>query len=98
MERENQKWFKKTGLIGISACMVCCALPIIGAVAGIGALTAIGVYLEKIAVVILGIAGILFVLHFYHKRKTQQACSTSCDTDCDCKDNQNTEQRESHLS
>lgn len=86
METKNQHGFKKMGLIGILACGFCCVLPILGAVAGIGALTALGVYLEKIAIVILGIAGIMFVLHLHRKKKLEKECTTSCETDCDCKD------------
>ncbi len=86
METKNQQWFKKMGLIGVLACGFCCALPIVGAVAGIGALTALGVYLERIAIVILGITGIMFVLHHYRKKKLEKDCASSCETDCDCKE------------
>ncbi|MFN6946395.1 MAG: hypothetical protein ACK4ND_15715 [Cytophagaceae bacterium] len=85
METSNKKWYKKFGWFGIIACGLCCALPIIGTLAGIGALTAFGAYFEKIGIVALGIAGILFALHFYQKNKAKKECSTSCDTNCDCK-------------
>jgi nicotinamide riboside transporter PnuC len=91
METKSKNWFKKLGWIGIVACGVCCALPIIGTVAGIGVLTALGAYFEKIAIVVLGIAAILFTIYFYQKKKTEKKCDTSCDTSCECTTETSTE-------
>ncbi|MEQ1797106.1 MAG: hypothetical protein ABL872_04085, partial [Lacibacter sp.] len=59
--------------------------PIIGAAVGMASLTALSVYLEKIAILVLGIAAFFFWYAWYNKRKKAKACATSCDTDCDCK-------------
>jgi hypothetical protein len=85
MEISNKKWYQKIGWLGLVACGLCCALPIIGAVAGIASLTAFGIYFEKIGIVVLGIAAILFAIHYYQKNKAKKVCSTSCETDCGCK-------------
>ncbi len=82
---KTKKWFKTTGWLGIVACGLCCALPIIGATFGIGALTAFGAYFEKIGIVILGISAILLLLYFYQKRQDKKSTKTSCATDCGCK-------------
>jgi drug/metabolite transporter (DMT)-like permease len=85
MEAKQQKHFKTFGWLAFAACGLCCALPIIGATVGIGAITALGAYLEKIAIVVMGISGILFALYFYNKSKAKKACAPSCETNCDCK-------------
>ena len=88
---QKRNWLKTMGWAGISACAVCCAFPVIGAAAGIGVLTTMGIYLEKIAIVILGIAGVLFALHYYQKNKKESTCSTTCEVDCDCQDHTSSE-------
>lgn len=72
--------YKKVGWLGISLCAICCALPLIGAIAGIGSITVIALYLEKIGMVVIGIAGIIFL---YSKFKPVNN-SKSCDVNCDC--------------
>ncbi|GAB2642667.1 hypothetical protein [Emticicia sp. W12TSBA100-4] len=81
-----EKTAKKLGWLGITLCGLCCALPIIGAVAGISSLTAIAFYLEKIGIIALGLAGIFFAYYFYQKNQAKKACAASCETDCDCKE------------
>jgi len=78
--------FKKLGWTGIVLCGLCCALPFIGMVVGIGSLAVAAVYMEKIAILALGLAGIFFVYHLYQRKKSQkESCQTSCETDCNCK-------------
>lgn len=84
MKSKNKKSYKTWGWTGLAACGLCCVLPIIGAVASIGALTTLSYYLESIGIVALGIAGILFAFHYYQKRKSQKDCAASCETNCDC--------------
>lgn len=76
---------KKLGWTGIILCGFCCALPIIGTAAGITSLTAISVYLEKIGILILGLAAFFFWYAWYSKRKNEKVCATSCETGCECK-------------
>lgn len=76
---------KKTGWIGISLCALCCALPIIGTAIGMASLTALSFYLEKIGIVVLGLAAFFFWFAWYKRRKQAKACTTSCETNCDCK-------------
>lgn len=80
--------YKRLGWASIGLCGLCCALPILGTVAGVGSLATIGFYAEKIGMAALGIAVILFAFHFYKKRKAKKECTTSCDTNCSCKTKQ----------
>jgi len=77
--------YKKLGWVSIGLCGLCCALPIVGAIAGMSSLTVIAVYLEKIGIIALGAAGILFIYSFYQKRNQAKSCTDSCDVNCDCK-------------
>ncbi|MEX1190619.1 MAG: hypothetical protein WEA99_01515 [Brumimicrobium sp.] len=83
--KKSKPLYKKLGWTSIGLCGLCCSLPIIGAVAGIGSLTAFGLYAEKIGIVALGLAGILFAIHFYKKNQAKKGCKDSCATNCDCK-------------
>lgn len=76
---------KKLGLAGIALCGLCCMLPVIGAAIGMASLTAISFYLEKIGILALGFAAFFFWYAWYRKRKRAAACTTSCDTNCTCK-------------
>lgn len=80
-------FYKKLGWVSIGLCGLCCALPIIGAIAGISSLTVIALYLEKIGIIVLGAAGIFFIYAFYQKRNQAKSCTDSCDVNCDCKTN-----------
>ncbi len=84
--KKTDKTAKKLGWAGIALCGLCCALPIIGAVAGIGSLTAVAFYLEKIGILALGLAGIFFIYTYYQRKQAAKACATSCDVNCDCKE------------
>lgn len=83
--KKKSPLFKKLGITSIALCGLCCALPIIGAVAGIGSLTAIAFYLEKIGIIALGLTGVFLAYYIYQKRQEKKSCSTSCDVDCGCK-------------
>lgn len=85
METGNKRWYHTLGWLGIAACGLCCTLPIVGAIMGIGTLTVIEAYLEKIGIILLGISGVIFILFFYQKSNKKKECSTSCDTNCVCK-------------
>ncbi len=76
---------KKMGWVGIALCGLCCALPIISAALGMASLTALSVYLEKIAILVLGLVAFFFWYAWYRKPKKAKACATSCETNCDCK-------------
>lgn len=84
---KTDKTAKKIGWAGIALCGLCCALPIVGAIAGISTLTAISFYLEKIGILALGLAGTFFIYSFYRKKQAAKACATtSCEVNCDCKE------------
>lgn len=85
METTKKNWSKRLGWTGIALCGLCCALPIIGTAIVMASLTALSFYLEKIGFLALGIAAFLFWFAWYKKRKKAKACTTSCDTNCDCK-------------
>ena len=75
------KMAKNLGIVGISLCALCCALPIIGIVGGAGIIATIALYAEKIALVLLIISAASFAIWQYMKRQAPPACSI----DCDCK-------------
>jgi hypothetical protein len=77
---KNLKGFKIMGLLGISLCTLCCAVPFIGVMAGIGALMALSKYIEWAGLVALVTAAVFLVLYILNKRK-----APSCDIDCNCK-------------
>ncbi|MCV9389367.1 hypothetical protein [Reichenbachiella ulvae] len=77
--------FKKFAWAGIGLCGLCCALPLIGIITGIGSLTAFGMMAEKIGIVALGVSGVLFAIHHYRKKHQAGTCGPSCDIDCTCK-------------
>ena len=83
----NASVFKTFGLTGIILCGLCCALPIIGSILAITYLTAIAYYLQKTGIVVLGLAGLFFVLHTYQKWREIKTCSSTCDMNCSCKTN-----------
>ena len=78
-----KNWFKRLGWIGVALCGLCCALPVIGAAVGIASLAVLSFYLEKIAIVVLALAGFFFLYAWYNKRKKTKACIS---TSCDCKE------------
>jgi hypothetical protein len=97
----NQKnrpalWFTKLGFAGIGLCALCCALPIVGTLAGISAFSLLAVYLEKIGLALLIASVGLLALAMLRKRarSTQSASCTSgsdtqgqsCSVDCTCQD------------
>ena len=79
---------KKFAWISLGLCGLCCALPFIGVIVGIGSFTFLGFYLEKLAIVALSIAGAMFFFHYFQKRKTEKSCADSCEVDCGCKTGQ----------
>ncbi|MES2836480.1 MAG: hypothetical protein V4667_03065 [Bacteroidota bacterium] len=86
METKKKSWFKRLGWTSIALCGLCCSLPIIGAALGIGALSAIAFYLEKIGFILL-IAAIAFFVFAYLKKRRKSTCNSdgSCSIDCSCK-------------
>lgn len=81
--------FKKLGFLGIGLCAVCCAIPIIGAVIGIGALSSLAIYFEKAGLVALIASGGLLAIWHLKKQKEKSLCKASCDSSpensCGCK-------------
>lgn len=76
---------KKLGWAGIGLCSLCCALPIIAAIAGIGSLTVVALYLEKFAMLVLAIAAAAFAYSFFRRKPAAIGCQTTCKTDSSCK-------------
>lgn len=85
METQAKKLNKTMGWLAIAACGLCCTLPIIGTAVGVGTLTILGAYFEKIAVVVLGISAILLLSLWFSKKTKNKSCETACATDCGCK-------------
>ncbi|MBC6112896.1 hypothetical protein ACFOG5_06200 [Pedobacter fastidiosus] len=78
---KGKSWPKKIGWLGISLCVLCCALPVIGGLVGITSLTVLSFYLEKIGMIALGISAFFFWYAWYKKNKKSKTCAV----DCDCK-------------
>lgn len=76
----NMGWF------GVALCAVSCSLPLIGGIAGIGALTAASAYFEKIAIISLGLTAVLFLYLFYQKKQKAKVVNvgTTPNTKCGC--------------
>ena len=89
VSKKSGKWAKNIGLVGLSLCALCCALPIIGIVGGTGLLAMLSLYAEKIALILLIISGGLFAFWMYKKNQAPPSCST----DCSCK-TENTESKQ----
>ncbi len=85
MKTTKKSWYKRLGWAGMALCGLCCVLPIIGTTVGMASLAALSVYLEKIGILALGLAGFFFWYAWYNKRKKAKACATGCDTNCECK-------------
>ncbi len=79
--KEPGKMAKTLGFLGIGLCALCCALPIIGIVGGAGILSAISLYAEKAALVLLIISAAFIAVWLYKKKQAPPACSI----DCSCK-------------
>ena len=79
--KDSKSLFKKLGLMGVSLCAACCLLPIVAAMFGVVALTAIGAYLEWAGIVSMLLAAVFFGVYYFRKRQPP-----ACDIDCACKE------------
>ena len=61
--------------VGVAACAVCCAGPILGVLAAIGLGTAAGFALFGVAAILIGVALLTFVV--IRRRRRTQACVSS---------------------
>lgn len=80
-EEEHRRLVKKRSILGIGLCVLACTLPFVGAVGGVGILTTVALYSEKIAMAFLIISITSFAIWQYKKKQVLPACSI----DCDCK-------------
>lgn len=78
--KDSKEMFKKVGFIGVGLCAVCCLLPIVGVMLGVGSLTFLTGFLEWVGIVAIVAAIILFGIYYFRKRK-----APACDIDFDCK-------------
>ena len=77
--------YSKFGLAGIGLCGLCCALPVIGTILGMGSMMAIGYYLDKAAFIMIAIAMMVFIFTFYKKLIKPRADETAPDLKEDCR-------------
>lgn len=84
LEKISKTGFKKLGILGIGLCVLCCTLPIVGVVLGVGALSGLAIYLEKAGIVALIVSAGFLAIAYLRKAKPANACGTSCETDCAC--------------
>lgn len=78
--------FKRLGFLGIGLCVLCCTLPVLGAIVGLSVFTTIAFYLEKVAILLLVTSLTLFTFWYLKKKNTKSSCASSCEVDCNCKD------------
>jgi uncharacterized RDD family membrane protein YckC len=90
--KEPGKMAKALGFLGLGLCALCCALPIIGIVGGAGILTAVAMYAEKIAIVLLILSAASFGIWYYRKRQ-----APACSVDCSCKEEASTNKIETQI-
>lgn len=76
---EPRKIFKSLGITGIALCAVCCALPIFGALLGVGTLSILANYFEWAGIASIVLALIFFGAQFMRKKKVP-----ACEIDCSC--------------
>lgn len=87
---DSKKVTKVLGLAGLSLCGLCCILPPVALLLGLGAVGTMTVYLERGAILILALFAVALLVYFLQKRR-----ASSCRADCDCKDNNATEKTSS---
>ena len=75
--KDSVKNFKKVGMVGIGLCALCCALPILGVMMGVGSLTLLSRYFEWAGIGALVIALGSLGWAYYQRKK-----APSCDLDC----------------
>jgi hypothetical protein len=78
--KTSGRLLKSLGLTGIGLCVLCCALPPIGIVLGIGAFSVAAKYLEWAGVAALAAAAVASFVFYMRRRK-----APSCSVDCECK-------------
>jgi hypothetical protein len=76
--RNSERKRRFLGIIGLSACALCCLLPIIGAGIGLTGIISFAGKLEKFAIVLLGLTAVLYGIHFIKKYKNRRSCSIDC--------------------
>ncbi len=86
-KKKEKSTHNKLGWLGIGLCGLCCLFPVIGALIGLSSLTVIAFYMEKLGILVLGLAMIFFVYDYFKKRQSSPSCETSSNVDCDCKTN-----------
>lgn len=77
MKNKFQNWTKNALLTGIGLCGLCCVLPLIGVALGIGGLSVVAFYLEKISLGIL-VIGLLLLLFWQIQKRWKKPCQPNC--------------------
>ena len=83
---------KGLGILGISACVLCCTLPVLGALFSVTALVSLGVWLEKALIMFIGLGAAAFILQDVIEWRNNRTSSCSFatagtdgyTTDCSC--------------
>ncbi|OJV98462.1 MAG: hypothetical protein BGO52_11795 [Sphingobacteriales bacterium 44-61] len=81
------KSVKLAAITGVLLCLPCCLLPILGTTLGSAALGSFLGKMEKLGLVLLVVAGLLFAWRYYRKRRASKTCGNQCN----CKPATNTE-------
>ncbi|MDF2191314.1 hypothetical protein [Paraflavitalea sp. CAU 1676] len=76
--KNTERKRKILAIIGLSACALCCLLPIIGAGVGLTGIISFFGKIEKIAILLLSLAMVLYGIDFIRKYKNRRSCSTDC--------------------
>jgi hypothetical protein len=79
--KDSKKRLTRMGLVTIGLCGLCCLIPILATMFGLGAIAFLSAYVEWIGIVTMIVAA--SVLGFYYFRKRQ---APACDIECACKE------------
>lgn len=74
----QKQTFTKLSLVGVGLCALCCALPIIAAILGLGSLSAMAFYLEKAGMGLILLGTLLSVVIYIRNRKKAARCGATC--------------------
>jgi hypothetical protein len=69
---KDSRLAKVMAMFGIALCGLCCTLPVVGVLFGIGASAVIGSYLEMVALTVILISALVFAYAYYKKRRAQR--------------------------
>jgi purine-cytosine permease-like protein len=75
--KDSRSLSKILSIAGIGLCGLCCALPLVGIIAGAAFVSAAVAFLETIAITLILASAVVFSIYYFKKRSTR-----TCDINC----------------